>query len=369
MKICFLAPANNYHTKKWCKWFTENGNEVHVVSFIDAEIKNVSVHFVETGVSTESGDSQKIKYLLKAKEVKRIVNEINPDIVNAHYATSYGTVAAISGLKGYILSVWGSDVYDFPQKSPLHKAMLKFSLAKAKYIFSTSKAMAIETNKYTNKKIEITPFGVDMDLFNPNKKDSLKNINADGQFVVGTVKALTPKYGIDYLIKAVSIVKYEHPEIPIFLRIAGRGEKEAEYKKLAIVEGIDDITTWLGFISQEDAAKEWANMDLAIIPSTLESESFGVSAVEAEACGTPVIISDIPGLMEATWPGQSSFVVERKNERALANAIVSLFYDEEKRKSMAIAGHEYVESRFEVNSCFKAISSKIINKCSKRGGD
>ena len=359
MRICFLAPANNYHTKKWCKWFSENGNEVHVVSFIDAEIENVCVHFVETGVLAENGDSQKIKYLLKAREVKKIVNEINPDIVNVHYATSYGTVAALSGLKGYILSVWGSDVYDFPKKSPIHKAMLKFSLARAKYIFSTSMAMAKETNKYTSKKIEITPFGVNMDLFNPNKRNYSNKINSNAQFVVGTVKALTPKYGIDYLIKAVSIVKKTHPEIPIRLRIAGKGEKETEYKKLAMEQGISDITTWLGFISQEEAAKEWANMDLAIIPSILESESFGVSAVEAQACGTPVIISDIPGLMEATCPEQSSLVVERKNEKALADAIVALFYDEKKRKNMGKAGREYVVKKYEVNFCFSNISEKI----------
>ena len=63
MKICFLAPANNYHTKKWCKWFSEHDHEVHVVSFIDAEIKNATVHYVNTGATAESGDSQKIKYL------------------------------------------------------------------------------------------------------------------------------------------------------------------------------------------------------------------------------------------------------------------------------------------------------------------
>lgn len=360
MRICFLAPANSYHTKKWCKWFTESGNEVHVVSFIDSEIENVSVHFVETGASAESGDSQKIKYLLKAKEVKRIVNEIMPDIVNAHYATSYGTVAALSGLKGYVLSVWGADVYDFPQKSFIHKALLKFSLARAGYIFSTSKAMAIETNKYTKKKIEITPFGVDMKLFNPNKRDKQKTANADDRFVVGTVKALTPKYGIDYLIKAVSIVKNKHPEIPIFLRVAGKGESETEYRKLAIEQGIDDITTWLGFISQEEAAKEWANMDLAVIPSTLESESFGVSAVEAQACGTPVIISDIPGLMEATLPNQSSLVVKRKNEYALAEAISFLYYDNIKRRNMSKIGLEYVMNRYEIDCCFKDINDKFL---------
>lgn len=350
MRICFLAPANNYHTKKWCKWFTENGDEVHVVSFIMDEIDNVTVHYVNTGASANSGDAQKLKYLLKARKVKKMVDGIKPDIVNVHYATSYGTVAALSGIKGYILSVWGMDVYDFPQKSFLHKSMLKFSLKRAAHIFSTSKAMADEARKYTNKPIDITPFGVDMDLFNPNLRNRI-----DCEFVVGTVKSLTPKYGIDYLIKAVAEVKRKRPDIPIKLRIAGRGEKEQDYKQLAVNEGIDNLTEWLGFISQPQCAKEWANMDVAIVPSTLESESFGVSAVEAEACGTPVIITDIPGLMEATCPGKSSYVIKRRNVDELANAIV-LFYDEsDMRLAFGREGRNYVEKLYEINNCFNKI--------------
>ena len=356
MKICFLAPASNYHTIKWSKWFSEHGHEVHVVSFIDAEIPNTTVHYVDTGATVESSDSQKIKYLLKAPEIRKIVNSIKPDIVNAHYATSYGTVAALSGLRGYVLSVWGSDVYDFPLKSPLHKAMLKFSLARAKYIFSTSKAMAEETRKYTNKDIEITPFGVDMTLFNPDKRVYPREIKEDGKFIIGTVKTLADKYGIDYLLKAAAIVRKELPELRV--RIAGKGEKEAEYKALADQLGISDITSWLGFISQEDAAKEWANMDVAVVPSTLESESFGVSAVEAEACGTPVIISDIPGLMEATSPGVTSVVVKRCDENALAEAILDLARDSEKRRQMGMAGREFAK-KYEVNKCFTAIDNNF----------
>ena len=82
------------------------------------------------------------------------------------------------------------------------------------------------------------------------------------------------------------------------LRIAGKGPQENEYKALAKELGIENITNWLGFIPQEQAALAWACMDCGILPSESESESFGVSAVEAQACCTPVIISDIPGLME-----------------------------------------------------------------------
>jgi len=361
MRICFLAPANSSHIKKWCKWFNDHDNKTYVVSFVKDDIKGTYVYHIDSGVDSNASDSSKIKYLFKARKVKKIITQINPDIVNVHYATSYGTVAALAGIKKYVLSVWGSDIYDFPNKSMLHKMMLKYSLKKATYLFSTSQAMADEAHKYTDKNIEITPFGVDLQMFTPAKRNRPYHVSEDGRFIVGTVKSLLPKYGIDYLIEAVSLVKRKHPEIPIELRIAGKGEYEKEYKKLAKIKGIDEIATWLGFVSQNDAAKEWANMDIAIIPSTLESESFGVSAVEAQACGTPVIISDIPGLMEATSPGKSSVVVPRNNSEAIAEAIVDLFQNHEKRIKMGQEGRKYVSNRYDIDFCFRNIENAFAN--------
>lgn len=367
MRICFLAPANSAHIKKWCKWFNEHDNKTYVVSFVKDDIEGTYIYHIDSGVDANASDSSKIKYLFKARKVKKIITQINPDIVNVHYATSYGTVAALAGIKKYVLSVWGSDIYDFPNKSMLHKMMLKYSLKKATYLFSTSQAMADEAHKYTDKNIEITPFGVDLQMFTPAKRNRPYHVSEDGRFIVGTVKSLLPKYGIDYLIEAVSLVKRKHPEIPIELRIAGKGEYEKEYKKLAKIKGIDEITTWLGYVSQNNAAKEWANMDIAIIPSTLESESFGVSAVEAQACGTPVIISDIPGLMEATSPGKSSVVVPRNNAEAIAEAIVDLFQNNEKRIKTGQVGREYVSERYGINSCFGNIKNSF-DKMGEGGG-
>lgn len=351
MKICFLAPSNSAHIKKWCRYFVSQGHEVHVVSFYDEEPEGVQVHYICTGASIDGSDAQKLKYLTKAWEVRKVVKKIAPDVINVHYATSYGTVAALAGLKDYALSVWGSDVYDFPKKSPIHQALLKYSLSRAKYILSTSKAMALETNKYTPKQIYITPFGVDVELFSPNKR----NREEDGMFVIGTIKALNPKYGIEYLLKAAALVRQKEPQIPLCLRIAGKGPYAEEYRDISQELGLGGITNWLGFISQEQAAVEWANMDLAVVPSTLESESFGVSAVEAEATGRAVIISDIPGLMEATKPGESSVVVPRMDENALADAIISLYHDPERRRRMGEIGRRYALENYALSGCFGKI--------------
>lgn len=349
MKICFLAPANNYHTQKWARYFVNQGNEVYVLSLTAGTIDGAKVYWLNANTETGDSDFAKLKYLLQFYRIRQIVNKIQPDIINAHYASSYGTLAALAGLKNHIVSVWGSDIYDFPRKSIFHRKLLEFSLNSARCIFSTSNAMAKETLQYTNKDIFITPFGVDIDLFNPNKR----NRSDDGKFIIGTVKKLEPKYGIDYFLKAVCLVKKQRPDIPLEVRIAGNGSYELQYHQLANDLGIADIVKWLGFISQEKAAKEWANMDCGIIYS--ESESFGVSAVEAQAAGIPVIISDVPGLQEAVNPGISAAVVTRSNPRLLAEKLIELYEKPDKRLNMGKRGREYVRTNYELNKCFKRI--------------
>ncbi len=121
--------------------------------------------------------------------------------------------------------------------------------------------------------------------------------------------------------------------------------------------GLDDLLTWLGFISQEEVANEWANFDCAIIPS----ESFGVSAVEAQSCGCPVIISDIPRLMEATKPGETSMVIPRGHVDALAEAIVKLYRNPDLRKKMGEAGRAYVRKNYELNDCFAKVEAMFYD--------
>ena len=351
LKICFVAPANNYHTKKWCKWFSDNGHEVHVISFINENIDNVKVHFIDTGASATSNDSQKLKYLTKFRDIRRIIKQINPDIVNAHYASSYGAAMALTGIKGYILSLWGSDVFDFPRRSWFHKILFKYSLKKCGHIFSTSQYMADEAHKYTNKEIYITPFGVDMELFNPSKRTRAPSDASE--FIIGTVKKLEPVYGIDILLEAVSLVIKAKPDINIKVRIAGNGTHENEYKSLANKLGLDSVVSWLGFISQEEAAKEWANMDLAVIPS--RNESFGVSAIEAQASETPVIISNIDGLKETTIPCKTSIVLNKNTSEDLSKTIIYVYNNWNKYADYGSAGREFICNNYEINTCFKKI--------------
>ena len=351
MKICYLSRADNYHTYKWCSQMSKRGHEVHVISFIKGDIDCATVHYVDCGIASgREAERKKLKYLTRGKAIRRIIDTIRPDIVHAHYISSYGLAAVLAGIPNCVISVWGSDIYEFPQKSTVHKALIQFVLRRAGQIWSTSHAMAEETHKYTKRDIEITPFGVDMRMFCPERRTRKPN---DGKFVIGTVKALKPKYGIAAILQAGHILKEKHPDIPLSIRIAGKGEQEEELRKLAHSLGMDAYVDWLGFISQEEAAAEWANMDCALILS--ESESFGVSAVEAQACAVPVIITDIPGLKEATLPGKSSMVVARKSPEIVAEKVVQLYDHPELREKMGQQGYAFVRKEYDIEHCFDKI--------------
>ena len=360
MRICYLSNANNYHTIKWCRWFSERGHRILVLSLDPCSseemlsLGGVKVVWLRSPANRNSSGLAKMAYALTAGQAHKAISRFSPDVLHAHYASSYGLVASLASAGDYYLSVWGADVYDFPQRSPLHRAIIRCALGHARWAMSTSEAMAKEAGKYTNKDFYITPFGVDMELFSPSRKSRTVG---DGRFVIGVVKALEPKYGIDVLLRGAARLLEARPDIPLEVRIAGKGSQQDELRRLATELGISDRVAWLGFIPQEQAACEWADMDVAVVASTLESESFGVSAVEAQACGTPVIYSDIPGLMEAAGGGRTGICVQRSDPDALARELARLYDDEELRIRLGKEGRDYVSATFDIDSCFERVAS------------
>lgn len=96
--------------------------------------------------------------------------------------------------------------------------MLKYNLKKADKILSTSNVMAKETKLYTNKDIEVTPFGIDIEQFKPMVFESLFDKD---DIVIGTVKSLEEVYGIEYLIRAFKIISDKYENLPLKLLIVG----------------------------------------------------------------------------------------------------------------------------------------------------
>jgi glycosyltransferase involved in cell wall biosynthesis len=345
MKILMLADANSPHTIKWVTSLTKKGLTIHLISLGNLEvnsynnIKNVNITTVSVTTSKKIGSFKKIKYMKALPLIKKVIKEFQPNILHAHYASSYGLLGALSNFYPFIVSVWGRDVYNFPKKSFLHKKILQFILNKANIILSTSYTMAQETSKYTSKPIEVIPFGVDINIFKPKKVKSLFN---EKDIVIGTIKSLEDKYGIEYLIKAFKLLTNKYPYLPLKLLIVGGGSLEKKLKKLVIDLKIQDKTFFTGKVPYEEIPKYHNMLSIEVFPSIEDSESFGVAVVEAMACAKPVIVTKVGGLPEVVENGKTGFIVPPKNPIAIAEALKKLIFNKALRYKMGLAGRERV---------------------------
>ena len=350
-KVLFLADGSSIHTKRWVNSLSEKGLTIHLFSLRPVEISEYpSENFSFTAFNCQKrfGGLSKLNYLKVLPELKKVIADFKPDILHAHFATSYGLLGALSGFHPFILSVWGSDVFDFPKKSFLHKSILEYNLKKADKILSTSHVMAEETKIYTGKKIEVTPFGINTDQFKPEKADrAALTPFAEEDIVIGTIKLLEEKYGINYLIEAFSIVSQKYNELPLKLLIVGDGSERKNLENLAKELTIDEKVYFAGMADYSKVP--YFNNVLDVYAALSNYESFGVAIIEAQSCGKPVVVSNVGGLPEVVEDGKTGFVVEKKNAEAAAEKLEKLVLDTGLRCMMGKAGRERVLKLYDWN--------------------
>ncbi|QHE63335.1 glycosyltransferase [Rossellomorea vietnamensis] len=345
MKICFLAPASVIHTVRWVNSMDQRGNEVYLITMHPPKLDmiNKDVKIINLKHSAPLG------YYSNFMEVRKILKRINPDIINTHYASGYGTLSRLVRFSPTLLSVWGSDVYDFPNESVWKRKILQKNLAASTQIASTSNVMKDQTLKYIKpeKSIAVTPFGVDINKFAPGN-------NKDETFItIGLVKKLEEKYGVKYLIMAVSklIEMLERNDLleisnRIRLLIVGEGSQYKELVALTKSLNLYSISTFTGAVSHEEVPVYLNKLDIYCAPSTLDSESFGVAIIEASSCELPVIVTDVGGLPEVVEVNETGFVVENKNVEQIAEKLYELVLNKEKRNSLGKRGRRRVESLY-----------------------
>jgi glycosyltransferase involved in cell wall biosynthesis len=332
-KILLIGPARSIHLARWANSFVKIFQSVHIITLHNQNISNLNSKIIVHKLKYKAP----IGYVLNYAECKSLIDDIGPDIINVHYATGYGLLASLIKKKPILLSVWGSDVYDFPNKSFFHKLLVKSNLRSATAVASTSESMGKQVSSLVPEiKSHITPFGIDTDLFQKTcgKTDSKK-------VIIGTVKSLEHIYGIDLLIHAFEIATRKlEGEIDLFLEITGAGSERSKYEKMVKNFDLAGKVKFNGFVEHELVVSHLNKLDIYVALSRYES--FGVAILEASACEIPVIVSDADGPSEVTIDNVTGFVVPNGEVISVADVIIKLARDSKLRKKIGQNARKHV---------------------------
>lgn len=229
--------------------------------------------------------------------------------------------------------------------SKMEPACYKFS-DKIICISKGTRDVLTKQYKINSDKIHIIPPGVDTGKFYPRENvDKLKNS-------ILFVGRLDERKGIDFLIDAVPSIVREKPDTKIF--VGGKGKLYNKLQRFVQKNNLAKNVEFLGFIPEEDLARWYNQVELVVVPSVFEG--FGVTVIEAMACGTPVVATEVDGIRDSIENNENGILVKYGDKDDLAGQIIKLLENWELRLEFSRKGLETVKQKFDWDHIVKHIS-------------
>lgn len=222
----------------------------------------------------------------------------------------------------------------------------------AKLCVASSKAVAEDFYRLGVRKVQIVPNGVDFNIF------SNKQGKYSGKHTILTVGRLEKVKGHSYLINAFEEIKKKIPNA--HLVIIGDGSERNNLEKQANDLGIKNSVTFVGEILNNDLPDYYKEADVFVMPSFYEG--FGITAIEAMACGVPVVASRVGGLLEIIENGETGILVKPKDSKEIIDAISLLLEDKNLRQSIthkakeAARKYNWKNIAFEVSKIYRELT-------------
>ena len=336
MKITYLANSESIHTVRWARHFSRLGHDVAVLSFAGKMISGIRTTHLPA-----SGLGPRVNLLGMLPRVRRLVRADPPDILHAHYVTSYGLAGALCSFHPFVATAWGDDVLIDPEKSLAYRLLVRWVLSRADLTTSMAGHMTrlmVKRGYAEPGRIMTLPFGVDTDQFNPSRR-RIKS-PGDGITVIST-RHLEAEYHVETLVRAVPSVLSKLPATRF--RIVGKGSLSASLKQLATALGAGNAVDFLGAVEHSVLSDMLGEADVFV--STSVSDGNNISLNEAMACGSLPVVSDIAANREWITEGRNGLFFPVGDSEKLAEQIIFAASQPEWRRQAAERNWEIIRDR------------------------
>lgn len=194
-------------------------------------------------------------------------------------------------------------------------------------IHSPSTQTEVTANGFSPDRIHYVPYGMNHQLFRTT------GVLKSSVPLIGALGRLKKYKSFDHLIEAFPIVKKVIPDAKLV--IVGDGDDRPRLEELAAKSGVGADITFTGFVSESEKV-DWLNrMHVAV--NTSAKEGWGLTAIEANACGTTTVSSNVQGLRDAVLDGETGLLYEYGNREQLAEKIILLLRDAALRERLSAA--------------------------------
>lgn len=273
--------------------------------------------------------------LTLACSLANIARDHGLDLLHVHYAVPHATSAYLAremlGEKAprIITTLHGTDIM-LVGEHPAYFAITKFSIEKTDGLTCVSSFLRNQTQKTfgIGDSLRVIHNFVDTERFKPAPSKAVRSrLAPKGEKIVAHVSNFRPVKRTADVIRVFSIIRRE---VPAILVLIGEGPDVASAKQLTAQLGMESDVLFLGL--QVEVERLLPSADLLVLPS--EMESFGLVALEAAACGVPVLATRQGGLPEVVEDGETGFLTPVGDIEAMARAGIASLSNEARHSAM-----------------------------------
>ena len=328
----------------------ERGHEIHFVSYarparLTGYHANISFHRVQV---TPYPLFKYPPYDLALASLLRDVSESRRlDVLHVHYAIPHAVSALLArdmlGTRAprIVTTLHGTDI-TIVGLDRAYFQPTRYGIERSDVVTTVSEWLRGETLRFfqPSRGIEVLPNFVDVGRFQPREESELRMcLVPRGEKVLSHVSNFRE---VKRVRDVIGIFARTAACVPARLLLAGDGPEITTAERAAQEAGVGDRVHFLG--EQEDVERVYGASDLFLLPS--EHESFGLSALEALACGVPVVGTDSGGLPEVVQDGRTGYLVEVGDVERAAEHAVRLLRDDVLRRRMGEAARADAVQRF-----------------------
>ena len=197
----------------------------------------------------------------------------------------------------------------------------------ANAIVSLTKEMAETVQESLQRDSYIIPNGVDMKRFYPNPAPNKERENK----IILTISRLDNKKGIEYAIESMPNILKKYPHT--ILRIIGDGDFKPELDKITKSLFLQNSVDFIGWIPNIDVPNYLQNADIFLLPSL--SEGFSLTAIEASACGLPIVSTPVGIVPDIIDKWNNGIIVPFKSPEAISDAVITLLSNPDLKETYA----------------------------------